>query len=395
MWTGLRCVIVTMLGVAVVGFAPAGAAADDSGDATDAGLQPVTATFQGYQSTDRRELVAAGGGKVEAGLIYLRVNQETTIATYSLDPTQLPTVSGNWASVQGDTPGVRGVASAKWLISNASGVPGQLPDNNAEAAAIQLAIWNRAVGYPLVAANVPDSEIAARARALAAAAPESGSPATTVSRLEISMYQQIVDNEHVTITITLATQDETTFDHEQKLDVRIGGRWGVVHTHHSTDINHYGPGKSLPLQVGDSVGDNNTAVMRLKRTDDATQLEVFWGVTLDPELVLLGSPGQPAMMTATPTALRIRRVYLTNPDQFPNGQDLLSRSVLSVLRHAHGWLGWVLLIVGLYVVSQLAGWINALARMGWKRVIRRRASTEPAPPAQPPTGSSSGPSEQP
>lgn len=85
----------------------------------------------------------------------------------------------------------------------------------------------------------------------------------------------------------------------------------------------------------------------------------------------------------TPTPLCLRHTFPTDPEQFPNGQDLSRSTVLAALRHVHGWL---LLVVGLDVVSQLANFVNFLVKAGWNGT-RRRLSRSPRGTA---TGGSGG-----
>lgn len=350
------------------------------------GRQAVTARFQQATTESARDVVVVSGRSIHASPSLVYLNGQASSLAYSLDPRVAPAVGTTWHAVAVATPGLRGVATALW--AGGGHLPGPaLSDNQLEGAARQIAIWTKGGTIRISRATVHDPRVRARASFLATAAPNQlkGVPPQP-NALEIASFVQRVDADRVVVAVNVSDDLEDTFTDEQKIDLRAGGRWAVIKTGEQTDVYQNGKGTRLPTRRSGTAPDHNTALLRLDRTADVTQLELFWGVNLAAGVALLPDGAGPPLITATPVVLRIRQLQILDPATYPSARDLVDRAGTAVLARLHGWVGWVVLVFALWLVPKLGQALDVLVKQLVKRLRRPSHGPGPSPPDNTPSG---------
>lgn len=156
-----------------------------------------------------------------------------------------------------------------------------------------------------------------------------------------------------------------------------------------TDVHDPGNEADLQTSLSGSTPDFNTALVRIARTEEATPIEVYYGLTFDSGITLIADVEGPPVITATDLSLRFRDTLLLNPDDYPAATALIGRLGSQALAKLHGFWGWAALLFLVWLLPKLSGLIDKgrrgllwLGRRGWARVSRRGRSS----PASPLTG---------
>jgi hypothetical protein len=370
----------TVLTAAVIAI-PGVASADT---VASTGLMPITATVQ---SELQPTVTTAVGGQARSAMpVIVRINDEVSAYALSLDDAYgavttaplvavPPTQSGGAQSATEDTPGLYALATAQWLAQHGDSVGSPISNYYLELAAEQLAIWSVGNALPIERGTVTDALVAERARQLVALSPSSYDFEQPTAVDETLYVRQATANQ-VQVGVDLTDQSEDTFDNPQKLDVRYAGQWVVAHTGEASDL-FIKRGK-LRIKVVGQAPDDNTAYIAVPRTDNTSQLQVFWNLSLGAGMVLVpGNGGQSApLITMDPVNLQFPETITLDPSDFPSLTGLVEDQVLVWLSHLSGWQAIVLAIVALYVASNFGSLVNAGVTGSVSAIKTRRAKNK-------------------
>src|SRR5690349_3983239 len=114
-------------------------------NASAEGLEPLGAALQSSPPPDPRTVVNTPTGTIYAGLVGIRVNDQSSVPAFSLDMRKSVSTGQTWSSVATSTPGV-GTAAALWTNDHASDTGTPLEDATLEGAARQIEIWAKTGG---------------------------------------------------------------------------------------------------------------------------------------------------------------------------------------------------------------------------------------------------------
>lgn len=73
--------------------------------AANGDYQQIGARFQQQDAAAIGHSVVINGRTVNAAALLIRLNDQSTTAAYSLDPSRAPSTGGSWYAVDADTPG--------------------------------------------------------------------------------------------------------------------------------------------------------------------------------------------------------------------------------------------------------------------------------------------------
>jgi hypothetical protein len=321
---------------------------------------------------------------------------DTTVIAYSLDLThQVVPAATQWSATSRTTPGISGVRSASW-IANVHQSRTTLASTALELAARQIAIWHYTSRLPIRHSSVPNSAVRARALELTRGATH-GKPPSDVNPVSVGIAATLanVDTDRITMSVLLSINGENSFCNEQKLDIRVNGRWGVVKTGARTELHNAGPGRYKAPQVAALPGqpcrhgrprDFNEARFTMDRPSEGTSVEIDWNITLTGTNVFQADNGAPSLLVegGDKPKLQFRQTLPLDPSTFPMARAYLERFLTALLTKLHGILALVVLIILLALAPVVNKLVDAAAHRVAAAVLTRLRSQRTAEPSNKP-----------
>jgi hypothetical protein len=371
-------------------------AASDSAKADGTGgPQAVTARLQGIQrftfkQSGQREAVQIGSFRFD--------NQDTVLAL-SLEKGLPLNPSATWVAGDPVTMGLRGLRSSMWIAEHGSSSGAPLTNQTDELLAEQYAVWAYTDGLKLTRSAIPSAAIWKRARELVTKAASAPAKVNILAYgVGISALLTDVSPTTVTLSVQLTGSGGHPFSNPQSITMYANGRSAAIKTTKQTYVDTNRPGKNLVARITGAAPDTDTAIVQVPRNAATMEVAFDWNIQFIPPLILLPNTfGTPPIMTTRPVPLDFRTNIILDPSQYPSLTGLLNNKALALIGGLHGWQGWAVLILLLWLVPLASRGVTALLVGGTKggvALVRKQRRAEAVGPDKSPDKTSAKLDEQ-
>ncbi len=366
----------------------------------DQAPQVATATTQDLLDPEPGLSLIWHGKPVSALPFRIRLLDQASPLAYSLDIRRKPAYGDSWTGISlgrpahGEDRSLSSIGIANPLIAEAiargdvpSGKPAAPAKTNEELAARQIAIWASTNNIRLTSKTVPNAALRARARRLLAGANGIEVPLQAAQH-SVQIFVRDTTANTVQLAVTIGIDPNTHLSTVQNIDLYLDGVRCPIRTQALTHIvrrrdGTYHAGRPIPLDP--KTHSEEVAEVDLERNTKVVDATADWvNVISAPGLVMAGVNAAPPLVTAEPAVLNFISSTRLNPSDYTSPEQLLNNAGTAFLTTLHGWLVWVVLLLGLYFLSR-AGRVIDMAVATTCRLLRRKPKEAAQPMVSPAT----------